>query len=180
MDSIDIVLLVILILSVTAFVRSFIGFAQALLAMPLLVMIIGVETAASLVAFVSLTMALVMLMRSWHKVDIRATRRLTLSRIFGIPVGLVLLKALPESLIKDIVGIVLIAFGLYNLMGLQLPTIRRVWPAYLLGFVSGTLQGAYNSGGPPIVVYGELRGWSPERFRATLQSVFLKSTVTLG
>ena len=31
--------------------------------------------------------------------------------------------------------------------------------------------------GPPLVVYGSLRGWSPERFRATLQGYFLPASL---
>lgn len=45
--------------------------------------------------------------------------------------------------------------------------------AYLAGFLSGFLGGAYNTGGPPLVVYGVLRCWPPTVFRATLQGYFL-------
>ena len=31
--------------------------------------------------------------------------------------------------------------------------------------------------GPPLVVYGALRRWSPERFRATLQGYFLPASL---
>ena len=31
--------------------------------------------------------------------------------------------------------------------------------------------------GPPVVMYGAMRGWSPQHFRATLQGYFLISSV---
>ena len=31
--------------------------------------------------------------------------------------------------------------------------------------------------GPPLVAYGALRGWTPDRFRATLQGYFLPASV---
>lgn len=31
--------------------------------------------------------------------------------------------------------------------------------------------------GPPLVIYGALRGWSPQHFRATLQGYFLPASV---
>jgi uncharacterized membrane protein YfcA len=31
--------------------------------------------------------------------------------------------------------------------------------------------------GPPLVVYGSLRGWSPDHFRATLQGYFLPASL---
>ena len=31
--------------------------------------------------------------------------------------------------------------------------------------------------GPPLVIYGSLRGWSPQHFRATLQGYFLPASM---
>jgi hypothetical protein len=38
------------------------------------------------------------------------------------------------------------------------------------------LGGAYGMNGPPLAIYGSLRGWTPERFRATLQGYFLPAS----
>jgi uncharacterized membrane protein YfcA len=38
------------------------------------------------------------------------------------------------------------------------------------------LGGAYGMNGPPLVVYGTLRRWSAEQFRATLQGYFLPAS----
>jgi hypothetical protein len=64
-------------------------------------------------------------------------------------------------------------FGLYNLSSLHLPTLHKPVYAYPIGFLSGILGGAYNTNGPPIIVYGVLSRWPPDRFRATLQGYFL-------
>jgi uncharacterized membrane protein YfcA len=52
-------------------------------------------------------------------------------------------------------------------------------PVWLLasGFCSGILGGAYGMNGPPLVIYGSLRRWSPQHFRATLQGYFLPSSL---
>jgi uncharacterized membrane protein YfcA len=42
----------------------------------------------------------------------------------------------------------------------------------MCGFLAGVFGGAYNTVGPLLVIYGHLRGWEPERFRATLQGCF--------
>ena len=49
--------------------------------------------------------------------------------------------------------------------------------AWLFGFGAGVLGGAYGMNGPPLVIYGSLRGWSPQHFRATLQGYFLPASV---
>src|SRR5262249_21757848 len=45
------------------------------------------------------------------------------------------------------------------------------------GFLSGVLGGAYGMNGPPLAVYGALRRWSPQHFRATLQGYFLPASL---
>lgn len=45
------------------------------------------------------------------------------------------------------------------------------------GFLSGILGGAYGMNGPPLAVYGTLRRWSPQHFRATLQGYFLPASI---
>lgn len=42
-----------------------------------------------------------------------------------------------------------------------------------MGFISGCLGGAYNVPGPPVIVYGSLRQWPRDEFRAVLQALFL-------
>jgi hypothetical protein len=39
---------------------------------------------------------------------------------------------------------------------------------------AGVLGGAYGMNGPPLVIYGSLRGSSPQHFRATLQGYFFR------
>jgi len=172
-------LLIFAILFVSTFIHSTLGFGQALIAMPLLAMVIEIKTATPLVAFVLMTIAAIILLRNWRVADLNATWRLVLSSCFGIPVGLFLLKDVPEDLMKVFLGIVVILFSLYNLANrhLKIIDLRRVGGgfvlAYLFGFFAGVLGAAYNTSGVVITVYATLRDWSPERFRSTLQSYFV-------
>jgi hypothetical protein len=65
---------------------------------------------------------------------------------------------------------------IFALYGLLRPTanwvISRHW-VYPSGFVAGCLGGAYNTPGPPAIVYGSLRGWPRDEFRAGMQTLFL-------
>jgi uncharacterized membrane protein YfcA len=167
------VLLAVLILFASTLVRSALGFGDALLAMPLLALLLGVRVATPLVAFAASTIAVTILLRHWRSVDVRATWRLVLASLLGIPFGLLLLKHAPEAYVKLVLGVLLILYGLYGLLAPRLPVARGEWLAYAFGFVAGVLGGAYNTNGPPVVIYGALKGWPPEYFRATLQGCFL-------
>jgi len=52
----------------------------------------------------------------------------------------------------------------------------RMW-MLSCGFVAGILGGAYGMNGPPLVIYGPLRGWTAQHFRATLQAYFLPASI---
>jgi uncharacterized membrane protein YfcA len=170
---------VIAILFVSTLTRSTLGFGDALIAMPLLVVTIGAQTATPLVAFMGFTIAITILSRNWRDVDIKAAWRLIVSSLVGIPLGILLLKEAPESLVNGILGVLLVLFGLYNLVTPRLPTLQWEGFAYIFGFVSGVLGGAFNTNGPPIVIYSTMRRWPPERFRATLQGYFFPSGIFL-
>jgi pilus assembly protein TadC len=82
-----------------------------------------------------------------------------------------------EEIVKAILAVSIIAFSSYCLVrkgGLILLDDRFAW---IFGFVAGILGGAYGMNGPPLVIYGSLRRWSPEHFRATLQGYFLPASL---
>ena len=173
MDFSSTTLLVLVILFLSTFVRSALGFGDALIAMPLLALVVGIQVATPLVAMGASTIAFTILLKSWRKVEIKDAWRLVLFTWIGIPLGILFLKAAPEFLVKSLLGILVIGFGLYNLFIPNLPKLKTEKWAYLTGLVAGILGGAYNTNGPPVVVYGILRRWDPEKFRATLQGYFL-------
>jgi uncharacterized membrane protein YfcA len=99
--------------------------------------------------------------------------------VFGIPIGLVLLTSVHQQVVKAVLAIVIIIFSAYSLAGRQVPELRsenRIWLVGC-GFCAGVLGGAYGMNGPPLVIYGAMRRWSPEHFRATLQGYFLPASI---
>jgi uncharacterized membrane protein YfcA len=172
-------LVVFAVLTLGALTRSALGFGDALIAMPLLALTLGIRTATPLSALVSTTIAIAILAGDWRKADIRATGRLIVATIVGIPIGLIFLTRVPEQVINALLGILLIGFGVFSLFTPRMPYLHWRGFAYLFGFVAGIIGGAYNTNGPPIVIYGSLRRWSAERFRATMQGYFLPTGVLI-
>jgi uncharacterized protein len=161
-------------------IRSTLGFGNALLAMPLLTLLIGVREASPLVALLGLVISILMLLKGWAKVHWKEIRTLLLASLPGILLGLLLLTSIPEKTVKWILGLVLIGFGLYRLLGVRLPNYDEPWLAVPFGFLAGLLGGAYNTNGPPIIIYGVFRGWDKDPFRASLQGFFLISNLLIA
>ena len=88
-----------------------------------------------------------------------------------------MLAAVPEQAVKATLAAVIIAFSSYCLLGRSPYHLEGDRTAWLFGFGAGVLGGADGMNGPPLVVYGSLRRWSPQHFRATLQGYFLPASV---
>ena len=55
----------------SSFVRSAFGFGDALIAMPMLVIFIGIDEATPLVALISYTIAILVLIKNWAHADLK-------------------------------------------------------------------------------------------------------------
>ena len=168
---------VLAVIFLATLIRSAFGFGEALVAVPLLALLIPVEEAVPLATLVSITVAGIVVAQDWHKIHVHSAGWLVISTLFGIPLGLWLLTAVAETVVKAILAVVIIGFSSYCLVGgrpFQLKDDRWAW---VFGFGAGVLGGAYGMNGPPLVIYGSLRHWSPEHFRATLQGYFLPASL---
>lgn len=165
------------IIFVATIVRASLGFGEALVGMSLLASFLPIKVAAPLIALAGTLTASVILVREWREVSVTAASLLGLSGFAGVPIGVWALGWLDDQLVKCFLGALVLSFAGWSLsqrFRLELKTDR--W-ALGVGFVAGVLTGAYNTGGPPVVIFGTLRQWSPAKFRATLQSwAFLGGT----
>lgn len=158
-------------------VRSAFGFGEALVAVPLLALIVPVKTAAPVAVLASILIAAVIVAEDWRHVHFASAGRLIVSTLAGIPFGLLLLKLGSEAAIKGLLGAAIAAFSLYSLLRRERLELRDDRFAWLFGWTAGVFGGAYGLNGPPLVVYGSLRGWTPVKFRATLQAYFLPASM---
>jgi len=168
-----------LILFFASFVQGAAGFGLALVAMPLLVSVIGIRAAAPLIALISVAISLIMLFRYRAAFNLRAVTRLSLASLTAVPLGVFALRHIDATLVTTILGVVIIAYALYDLSGMQLPALVHQGWAYGFGFVSGLLSGAYNTGGPPVIIYGRCRRWPPAEFKGNLQGFFLLNSMVV-
>jgi hypothetical protein len=164
-------------LFLASFVRSTFGFGDALIAMPLLAFFINIKTAAPIVAFMSSIIAIYILIGNYKKIRFKAIWQLIIFSIIGIPIGILYLEGAAENLIKIILGIVLILFSTYKLFKPDLLNLNTDKYGWIAGSIAGILGGAYNTNGPPIIIYGSMRKWKPGEFRAILQGIFFPTNI---
>jgi uncharacterized protein len=172
-------LYVLCILFIATVIRSAFGFGEGLIAVPLLAFLIPLRVAAPLAVLVSITVAGIVVAQDWKKIHLRPAGWLVLFSLFGIPFGLLLLLSRHQRMVKGALAVIIILFAVYSLFGRTRLELRRDSRAGLFasGFCAGVLGGAYGMNGPPLVIYGALRRWSAQHFRATLQGYFLPASV---
>lgn len=167
------------ILFLAIILQTSVGFGSALVAMPLLSLVLDLKTASPLFALTALTINGLIVARSWHSINIQAVWRLVLATWLGIPGGVLIVAIAPAPVVTTGLGLLLLLFGLYRLIRWPLPILQSPHWAYPFGIVAGLLGGAYNTNGPPIVLYGLMKQWSPQQFRATLQGYFLPTGLAI-
>ncbi len=164
---------------VATLVRSAFGFGEALIAVPLLALLLPVCVAAPLAVLLSISIAAIVVLQDWKDIHLRSAGGLLAATVFGIPVGLLLLTRASEQGIKAALGILIALFAGYSLVSKKSRHLERDSRPLLLlaGFFAGVFGGAYGMNGPPLVIYGSLRRWSPQQFRATLHAYFLPASI---
>jgi hypothetical protein len=169
---------ILLVIFFASIVRSAFGFGEALIAVPLLALFLPIRVAAPLAVLISVAIAAVILAQDWRKVHLRSSGWLFLPTLAGIPLGIWLLRSAHQELVKAALAVVIVLFSGFFLLGKRPPHLDHDSHPWLFGcgFAAGVLGGAYGINGPPLVVYGSMRRWSPQHFRATLQGYFLPAS----
>lgn len=177
--------LIIAIVLFAAFLQCLTGFGFAAIIMPLLTLLLGLQMAAPLVALAGLTVYTINLVRYRQAIDFGEAWRLIAASILGVPVGIWVLTNVDPSLVSRVLGWLLILYAVYALVRPRMsrplshpePVECRQWWVYPAGFLAGCLGGAYNTPGPPVIVYGSQRQLPRDEFRAVLQALFFFSAV---
>ena len=159
-----------------ALVQVLSGFGFALLSVPL--MTLAVPTKEAVVVSTLLGTG-VTTWQAWHgrrSVDRVVAKRMVLAAYLGMPLGLWAFIAVSEDTLRFALGLsVLVAVVLL----VTRVDLRQAGPSLDVGagFVSGILNTSLSTNGPPLVFVLQARGFEPDPFRSTINTVFACSNV---
>lgn len=166
-----------LVFLASMFVMRMAGFGNALIAMPLLIGILGLERAAPLmnvVGFVGLAIALAQM---WRHLTLRDIWRWVVGAAVTLPIGVRMIGVIPDDVIRLMLGGLVVVFAVYRLANFPpLPIKNENW-GIVAGLIAGFFSGIVNIPGPPVVIYAESQDWEPDRFRMNTMSFFLVTSV---
>ena len=137
------------------------------------------EIAVPLSVLISIFIAAIIVVQDRKEIHFESAKWLIIFAALGIPIGLYLLIYGNENVTKALLGLLIFLYAAYSLISkntFKLKIDNKTW-LFACGFLSGILGGAYGLNGPPLVIYGNLRGWTAKNFRATLQAYFLPASI---
>jgi uncharacterized membrane protein YfcA len=158
-----------------AFVQSTTGFGFALVLSPALFAVMDPVDAVMALLVLGFALSLLVLFERGRldHVDWRSLVPMLIAALPGLAVGAVALTQLSKSVLQVAVGVAVIAAAAWQLRRRRRGAEPHQVPSALAGFTSGALTTSINVSGPPIVLWLEARGASPEEFRASLAATFL-------
>lgn len=168
-------LLASLVVSLAMFIRGFTGFGGAILTVPFLGLIWGVDQAIVVVAVLQLVSGLILTFISRRQIAVRTLRLSILWSLGGLLLGTLLLVVAPLRLIAIALGCFSIFAGVTMLRRRKLalePDPRNWLVTAGVGSLAGTFHGMVGTGGPIIVPFLQ-RQLKAIELRSTLLAYFL-------
>ena len=158
------------------------GFGTGLVAMAFLPFIMTPAQAVVLMTVLTIIFAVVLFVPLRTEFSARAIAGLTAGSLLGTPAGVYVLAVAPPDVVNRLIGLFLIVIVVLEFAGRfprDLP--GRGW-GLGAGVLAGLFGGAVGLPGPPVIVYGATREWSPRAFKANLQAFFVvnQSVILLG
>lgn len=148
------------------------SFGFALIATPLLLLLLPAKAVVPLVALHNTVSGLILLAQLRRWVDLRRIWLLTLAGVVGIPLGTYLLVTLEPGQLKVFIGLVTALSAVALLLGVRLTIRHEKLACGPVGLASGLLNGSTGMGGPPVILFFANQGMAKQAFRANLTAYF--------
>ena len=160
----------------TACTQAVVGFGFALLTVPIMMQIVGLQRAVILASLIGTANNVFQYRDLKHNQDKQQVKRFLLASCVGAPFGLIAFIYANQQVLKILLGIGVL-FGVLLLARGRDLTHAHVSLDWSMGVISGFLLTSTSTNGPPLVFAMQARKSDPHVFRSTLNMVFLVSGI---
>lgn len=169
------------ILFAATFFSTVTGFGFALIAAPVLTLVMGPKETVVFVIVAGVIVRVIMMWRSWGEFEWRTVLVTTTGNLLGVIPGAYLLKVADANYLKILLGVSLLAVT--TLMELNfVPQVKNQTAGRIsAGFLSGFFSATTSISGPPIALYFLSENMEKVLLRANMIWIFaIGSFFTLG
>jgi len=159
------------------FVTGLTGFGLALISTPILLFVYEPRTVVVLTAIFSIFINTAVVWDSWHEARRRLSLALLIPALFGVVLGVEVLRVINPDYVRLGVGVIVVFSALLLVRDIKLPGAGTRWGTLVAGSASGALSTSTGLAGPPIVLLLASRGLPKHEFRGTSALYFLPLSV---
>lgn len=153
---------------IASMVQGSIGFGFALIAVPLLSLLLPLDTIVPVVVISSLIINIIIVLNSTQYLKINQINIMIIFGILGIPLGIYGLKNINPEILKRLIGIIITVTSIIIFKGIKIK-FKNIKLSYgIAGFISGVLNGSLSMSGPPIVLFFSNEGFDKNELRANI------------
>jgi uncharacterized membrane protein YfcA len=167
-------MLFVTLIFLASLLQGILGFGSHLLAVPLALLFLPKETVVSSMLMVGLSLNSFLAWRIKAQISYRPVLYLFVASLFGMPVGVWILREVPVDTMKVLVGCLVVLFTIL-LQGGKLRLPQNAALTGIAGFFSGLLNTSTTMNGPPVLILLAGQRMPKDQFRRTLVSFFLVS-----
>ncbi|WP_243437399.1 sulfite exporter TauE/SafE family protein [Streptomyces sp. FH025] len=147
-----------------ASVQRLAGIGFALVAAPVLVLMLGPNGGVTLANFAAGAISAVGLATGWRQVRPAAMLPLLLAAVCTVPAGAWVASAVPTPGLLIGIGLLVSTAALLVIWGVRADALRGVGGALVAGATSGFMNSAAGVGGPAVSLYALNSGWTAREF----------------
>jgi len=139
------------VISFSGFIRGFLGFGSGLITIPILSFLYSPIFAIVFNIIIEIPTTIYLTIIGTKTCRFKEISPMFFSTILTIPIGIILLLAINEQIIKIIMSVLVIFFVILIASGWRLKSTITKYVLIFTGTISGLMQGITGMGGPPIV-----------------------------
>ena len=163
-----------MIIALAGFTQGLTGFGSALVAVPLLSLILGAQTAVPIAGIFGWLVTLPIVWKMRHSVEQKTGLILFAGSVPASFIGAKLLANMPSHYILLTMGTVLIISSIHSMRATK-PLFQKTSIPITVGagFTSGVLGASVGESGPPVIAYTSMQPWSSDQIKSTLAFFFM-------
>ena len=153
-----------------AFVNVVSGLGCALLAVPIIAVFLDSKELVVVSSLNGFLVGTLTFFLYWRKINIRKDALFWVSYVLGAPLGVWALTKLGMPMLQLFLGVLLFSYVAWRVRGMlcgqrALGVNLPAWSAAAFGGAGGFAMGSVSVGGPPLILYADLRGFEKDRAR---------------
>ena len=162
----------IIIVFIASIVRGFNGFGFSAICVSSFSFVLPTIEIVPIILLLEVLISIFMIPYIWNKIDWKFIFQLLIGIIIGSPIGLYMLKFLPQNILHIFICLIVIFFSFLLMKGYSDKKLDTTTSKIITGGISGAINSLATLGGMPVALLLLIIGIQPAIIRGSLAALF--------